>query len=95
MSAHSTWVLCFCHNLKQSARILTYRMTKKQAFRILRLCQQHELPKPQIKSSYIGSDYSVAFSMKDVRVRLEGFSAAWHFCRVMYLEQKERQLGVK
>ena len=64
-------------------------MTKDEATKILRLCQQHELPKPQVGNHYDG--YFVKWSIKgDIKVKLRDYSAAYHFCRVLYLEQKAR-----
>lgn len=65
-------------------------MTKQEATKILRLCQQHELPKPQIGQHYDG--YTVKWSIRgDISCKLKTYAGAYHFCRVLWLEQKGRE----
>ena len=61
-------------------------MTKKEAFSILRLCQIHNLPKPQIRPAR--NEYQLQWSTAKIKVQIYKHSAALHQCRAFFVEQQ-------
>ena len=63
-------------------------MTKEEAAYILRLCQEHELPRP--KRSWKNEGYELYWKTDRIEVMLSDYDAAYHFCRTMFSEKKNQ-----